>query len=598
MPIKTRPQLKDEFQNGDIPDQNDFADTIDSALNLSDDGLVSSKQQTAVGILKRFGIGGESAPDAPLGIKGEPGQDDKMIAFTSFDETQSWNINLNPTGNDVDGFSIDDTTSGIGTSRFFIDQVSQGNIGIGNVNPQAKLHVTGANDGANVSIMVENQESGLDQGWLMSAIDDNAVPERTKTFAIHEKTGVELEERITILATQGPQTSQVKNVGINEVLPYAALHVTKLAADPTEPVNLAENTGILCLGQIDDDNLAMDSKRIQARHGDYVQASTTLSFVASELSLQPYGGGLTINAQVASAANVVSVSTDGKLGVGATSSEKVSVNGAVVFGDTNTATPPDGTVRWSALETDLQVWKDSQWNSLTTHRNTDGIWTDAGAGVIYYDPQGEHPKVGIGTTTPNATLHVKETNGEATANAGALAVVNQASTIINDPSLLRAGIGINCSGVWSPNPSALNIGLYVAVVSGQTTASSNIGALINGNTVIGNITGNTIVGDDAVNVLAIQNGTPPTSIPGITETTGIQLYSDSIVNPVGTSISALHLMTGDGAVMKFYRQPDMTPSDINAPNTGNAVTDALIVNMRTRIDELEAILKTLGLLTP
>lgn len=41
MPVesqKTRGELKEEFKNGDIPDQDDFADTIDSALNLPDDG--------------------------------------------------------------------------------------------------------------------------------------------------------------------------------------------------------------------------------------------------------------------------------------------------------------------------------------------------------------------------------------------------------------------------------------------------------------------------------------------------------------------------------------------------------------------------------
>src|SRR5688572_23226987 len=137
MPIKTRPDLKSEFLNEDIPDQNDFADTIDSALNLTDDGLVSYKVMTPVGELKRFGIGGETAPDCPLGIKGEVGQDDQMICFTSHDESQKWNINLNPTGNDVDGFSIDDATSGIGSSRFFIDHVSEGNVGISTVTPEA-----------------------------------------------------------------------------------------------------------------------------------------------------------------------------------------------------------------------------------------------------------------------------------------------------------------------------------------------------------------------------------------------------------------------------------------------------------------------------
>ncbi len=598
MSQKDRNALYLEFQNGDIPNENDFADTIDSALNLVDDGLYPYKVVTPTGTAKNIGIG-DTAPVATLGLKGQPGQDDSMISFTSLDESQKWNINLNPTGNDVDGFSIDDATSGIGSSRFFIDHVSQGNIGIGTVTPQAKLHVSGANDGGNVSIMVENLESGTEGGYLLSALDDNAIPERMKTLAVHEKIGAELSERITVLGTHGLPTLPIVNVGINEVLPYATLHVTKPAADPTEPVNLAENTGILCLGQIDDDNLAMDSKQIQARHGEYVGEGSTLSFTASELHLQPYGGGLVVNAANANPINYVTIAGDGKTGIGKTPvDEKLEVNGAIVFGNTNTAAPQNGTVRWSSPEKDLEVWVDTEWKSLTTHVNTDGLWTDAGGGTIYYNPVGEHAKVGIGTAQPNAMLHVKETNTEAFASTAAVAVVNQASTLSPDAGMLRVGVGVSCSGVWSPNPAALNIGLYITNVTGQTEPSSNLAAVVNGNTVIGNITGNTLVGTDSVNVLAIQNGTAPTTTPGLTETTGIQIYSDNVTGTSGTAISAFHTMTGDGAILKLYRQPDMTASDINAPNTGNAVTDAVIDNMRTRIDQLEAILKALGILTP
>lgn len=597
MPQKNRTDLYDEFKNGDIPNETDFADTIDSALNLVDDGLTSYKVSTAVGMLKRFGIG-DTAPTAPLGIKGEPGQDDEMVTFTSHDDSQKWNINLNPTSSNVSGFSIDDQTSGVGTSRFFIDQVSQGNVGIGTVEPLQKLHVSGANDGGNVSIMVENLESGDEQGWLMSAIDDNAVSERVKTFAIHEKTGSELEERITILSTQGPPANPIKNVGINEVLPYATLHVTKPAADPTEPVNMAENTGILCLGQIDDYNLAMDSKQVQARHGEYIAGGPTLMFTASELALQPYGGVLSVNKSTGVPSDQVTISSDGKVGIGKNATEKVEINGAVVVGDTNTAAPPNGTIRWNVTKQDLQVWQNEQWNSLTTHTNTDGLWVDGGGGNIYYNPVGQHPKVGIGISQPAAMLHVKETNTEAITNTFSAAINNQASTALQDPALGRGALALKCSGMWSSNPSCLNIGLYITEVSGQTAPESNIAALMNGNVVVGNITGNSLIGANGTNVLALQDGQAPTSIPGLTPTTGVQMYSASVTSAAGTPMSALHLMTGDGNVMKLYRQADMTPSDINAPNTGNAVTDALIDNLRTRVDQLEAILKALGLLNP
>lgn len=596
MPQKNRADLYEEFRNGDIPNENDFADTIDSALNLVEDGLVSYKVNTATGVKKRFGIGGETAPECPLGIKGEVGADDQMISFTSSDASQKWNINLNPTGNNVTGFSIDDQTSGISNSRLFIDQQSEGNIGIGTVEPLEKVHVQGASSGGDVSIMVENMESAADGGWLMSAVNDNTVPERMNAFAIREKSGTSFTERITLLGTNDPVDPQM-NVGVNEVLPFSALHVTVPAADPRQKVEMAENTGILLLGPIDDENLAMDSNQIQARMGEYVANGPTLAFTPNQLSLQPFGGELVINNRLTSS-DRITIDSTGKVGIGTIASEKMAVNGAITVGDTNSAAPPDGTIRWSAAELDLQVWKDEQWKSLTTHVNTDGLWTDAGGGTIYYNPAAQNARVGIGISQPTAKLHVKELSTEATASLGAAAIINQASTLSGDPALTRIGLGINCSGVWSPNPAALNVGLYVSNVSGQTLAASNIAALLNGNVVIGNITGQAIVGENGTNVLAIQNGSRPASAPSEIDTSGIQIYSADVTTISGSPASAFHVMSGDGDIIKLYRQPALEPADINAPNTGNAVTDALIDNMRTRIDQLETILKTLGLLTP
>ncbi|MBP6699094.1 MAG: hypothetical protein KA175_15845, partial [Flavobacteriales bacterium] len=92
---------------------------------------------------KRFGIG-ITTPECPLGIKGEPGQDDAMISFHSEDDSQKWNINLNPTGGDVDGFSIDDASSGLSQSRLFIAD-STGHVGIGDTVPEAPLSIESRN---------------------------------------------------------------------------------------------------------------------------------------------------------------------------------------------------------------------------------------------------------------------------------------------------------------------------------------------------------------------------------------------------------------------------------------------------------------------
>lgn len=592
MPQKNRLDLYDEFKNGDIPNETDFADTIDSALNLVDDGLISYKVDTPVGTLKRFGIGGETSPDCPLGIKGEPGQDDQMICFTSSDESHKWNINLNPTGQSITGFSIDDQTSGISSSRFFIDQQSEGNVGIGTVEPEQKLHVRGANDGANVSIMVENLESGADSGWLMSAIDDNAVPERVRTFAIQEKNGPELFERITILSGGDPANPQ-NNVGVNEILPMATLHVSSPQSSPFTPLGMAENTGILLLGPVIGPNLVMDTHQVQARTGEYVASGPTLAFTANKLGLQPYGGGIIINESFSPDKQLI-ISDDGNIGVGKTPVEKIDINGAVTIGDTSTPVPADGTVRFGGPNADLEVWMGNQWNSLTTHTLTDGLWVNGGNGIIYYDTAAGNPKVGIGVTTPNSALHVKDDSQDVFGNIATVAVVNNSGTTSPDPGLMRTGIAVQCSGIWSTNSSALNVGLYVKSVTGQTAAESNIAALINGNTVIGDVTGQTIVGQNGVNVLAIQNGAAPTSIPGITPNTGIQIYSQDVVGADGIGRSAFRVMNGDGNVITLSRQASLEPASLTVPDTGDANTNALIENMRLRINQLENIIKALG----
>src|SRR5436189_4505289 len=131
---------------------------------------------------------------------------------------QKWNINLNPTIGDVDGFSIDDATSGVSQSRIFIDQVSQGNVGIGTVTPKEKLHVTGDNDGGLVAIRVENTASGHN-GWKIGHVDDNSAASRNGAFSIIEQSSSSTSlERMTVLPGG--------NVGINELVPNTTLHVS------------------------------------------------------------------------------------------------------------------------------------------------------------------------------------------------------------------------------------------------------------------------------------------------------------------------------------------------------------------------------------
>lgn len=590
MAEQNRAYLVERFQDGDIPTGQDFADMIDSSLNLLDDGLTSYIITDGHGTHKRFGIG-DTAPVYPLGIKAETGHDEGLISFTSSDGLSKWNFNLNPTVSNIPGFSIDDMSSGTSVSRLFIDAGVDGKVGIGTVSPSEQLHIVGSSDGGLVAEQVQNLSTGHN-GWLLGHIDDNAIIERSGAFGIIEKDGSSNSERMTFLKKLGLTPNFYNNVGINETLPFATLHVSRI--DVNSEVRLAEDTGILLLGPIDSTNLAMDSFNIQARTGEYVSGGPTLAFTATDLSLQPLGGGINIHSSYALDQQLL-ITDGGLVGLGKTPIERLDINGAVTFGDTSTVSPAEGTVRWHVNSGvgDLEVFKDGLWTSLTTQIVSDGLWTEgAVAGTIYYDDNNLNVKVGIGTTAPTAALHVVENMSTIETNSAAINVNHTGRTISADPSIVRAGIRISTSGPFSAlAPEALNIGLYVSAVTGQTNANANIGALINGNVVIGEQTGVPIVGTNGVNVLAIQDGTAPTTSAGTTTDAGIQIFSSQL-----DGVSVFNLMNGDATVIQLFQQAALPTEDMNNPNTGDVNTDLLISNMRDRIDALELRLQALGLI--
>ncbi len=558
--------------------QSDFANLIDSYIHKTDDGV--SIYLPPGGTTKRFGIG-VTTPASPLGIKAE-GASESLISFHDAASATKWNMNMNPAANANTGFNIEQVTTAGNVSRLFIQEAT-GMVGLGTIAPEQKLHVKGANDGGNVSVMVENLESGIGTGWLMSALDDNAITSRNNTFAIHEKKGSSLVERITVLSTS---STGIKNVGINEALPFATLHVTKPATDPLEPVNLSENTGILCLGQIDNNNLVMDSRQIQARQGTYI--GTQLNLTASQLKLQPYGGGLTINSSSASSSDKVTITTNGKMGLGTlTPVEKIDIDGAIKIGNTTTQNP--GTLRWSGA--DFEGYDGANWKSLT-HSFWSGTLTLGGAPAITYNVA--NPKVGIGVAQPAATLDLR-TNGTAQNDMVSLNVESTCENISPAPSV-RIGTKILSTGQWSTNALSKDIGIYVSNISGQASASSNLAAVLNGNVSIGDLTSSSIIGTNGSRVLAIQNGTAPTTAisgSGLAADGGIQLYSQS--NTLGTS--TFHVMNGDGTIIKLFRAAALTPAN-NAPvsSTYDPAVLLLIENMRNRINELESKLQSMGLL--
>ncbi|RCJ26527.1 hypothetical protein A6S26_14070 [Nostoc sp. ATCC 43529] len=115
MTQKSRSELQGLFKTGTKPSQQDFADFIESTLNIKDDG-----------------IGKPSGADTPLKITAQ-GTDEKLIDFYA-GETKTWSFNQK--SGDKQGFNI----SNSGGSRLFIAN-SNGNVGLSIDQPTAKLHI-------------------------------------------------------------------------------------------------------------------------------------------------------------------------------------------------------------------------------------------------------------------------------------------------------------------------------------------------------------------------------------------------------------------------------------------------------------------------
>jgi len=118
---RDRTELKSYFVKNAIPTESNFAELIGAMLNQKDDGIVK-------------------LPGNPLSIQAARDDTSKKVInfYQDFADTNpSWVLSLNPSGKP--GFNISD---GAGNSRLFINQ-NTGNVGIGTVEPGAKLHVSG-----------------------------------------------------------------------------------------------------------------------------------------------------------------------------------------------------------------------------------------------------------------------------------------------------------------------------------------------------------------------------------------------------------------------------------------------------------------------
>jgi len=565
MAIESRNTLRTFFETGDIPTQEEFWDVIDSYVHQQDDGIliVDSPEKE-----KYFGIGKIKAASR-LGVQ-VGGRENTLVSFHDKKGQAVCYFSFPTEKEEQTGFSIDEANAKGLLSRFLV-QKGTGNIGIGTISPKQKLDIQSSTAAGVTGMKIQNLATIKNQGWILGHTANG--DDSNGALSVYENNTSESSARMTI--------SVGGNVGINEMRPDTTFQVSRQLEDPKTDLDLIPGTGIAVIGPITN-NIVADYRGMQARKGEYI--GTQLSLETDTFNLQRLGGDILFHGDDSIDASFKGIITDeGRLGLGTiTPQERVDIAGAIKIGSTTGEN--EGTIRFTG--TDFEGYKSGAWVSLTAGN---GPWTHPAGNTVYYS-SGSTSRVGIGTSTVNATLSVLDTETVTQGNTAAL-IRNNSQTNSSGLDDNRIGMEIGCSGTWGGDPKSKNVGLYIGQVAGQTNSASNIAAVMNGNVVIGDmVSGKQLLGTSSSNVLSIQNGVKP---DGIAETDSVQLYSDMLSN-----VPTLHIMRGNGETIKLYKETALTAADAaTVGDTYTAVEKAVIVNLRTRLNQLEAKLISMGLLT-
>ncbi|MBT3388052.1 MAG: hypothetical protein HN417_08970 [Desulfobacula sp.] len=120
---KGRDDLKKHFQSGAIPEEQHFADMIDSSINCKDDKLTKPEA------------------DKPLRIKPH-GEAENLLDFGSDADDVKWRLSQKSGNTKGLNFSAIEQKTGKQESKLFIDK-GTGQIGVGTDKPESTLHVQG-----------------------------------------------------------------------------------------------------------------------------------------------------------------------------------------------------------------------------------------------------------------------------------------------------------------------------------------------------------------------------------------------------------------------------------------------------------------------
>ena len=214
---KNRTELKSYFRTNNIPTEANYASLIDGAINQKEDGVAKVSGQ-------------------PLSIQADgdvAGLQPLLSFYKNFaDANPTWTINQNPRtvannpATKKPGLNI---ASGSGSSRLFIRQ-DNGNVGIGTIEPQAKLHINGTLTVAGLTntkgLRFDNAvASHLDydgalyrqSGQVYLTFDDNLFLRQTNGTNRAHFHGVGLNVTGTIAATNANISTSINNGFVGDI---------------------------------------------------------------------------------------------------------------------------------------------------------------------------------------------------------------------------------------------------------------------------------------------------------------------------------------------------------------------------------------------
>lgn len=201
-----RSELKSYFSANEKPTGDEFAEFIDAGLNQAEDGIAKI----------------QGSPIALQAEGDESGTQDILNLFTSFtEENPSWILSLNPrvtaqADSNQPGLNMAD---GAGASRLFI-KAGSGEVGLGTLEPAARLTVKGPDNTAMLAVMSES--SGT------SSIAEITQQDMAGILVLRNGDG---KPAANITAVGGQANFFLNKLGVGHQDPQVTLHVSAEAPE-------------------------------------------------------------------------------------------------------------------------------------------------------------------------------------------------------------------------------------------------------------------------------------------------------------------------------------------------------------------------------